>query len=295
MNSIKNLIKKYLIFTKSGLKILKYNGYDSNDLKLIKSNRRFLNIHKGERCFILGNGPSILTEDLSALKNEMVFVVNQASKASYYKELKPNYYFCVDEVFFKLDRNVEQENQVIESFRKLRFDDCSPECFLPSKFRKAIQNKYSLSNLTINYFVETFRMTDNWKSFVDYSKVVPAFGTVVQYCITMAVYMGFKEIYLLGCDNTGILVTINSLLNESNEHLYSYNVSENEKLRMKNMVRENGLEAYCESYLYTLQDYRKLFNYCKKFDVKLVNCSSTTVIDSISRMKLIDLLYKEKV
>lgn len=295
MNKIKNIIKKYLIFTKPGLKILKYNGYDSNDLKLIKSNRKFLNIHKGERCFILGNGPSVLTEDLSPLKNEMVFVVNQASKAKYYKKVRPDYYFCVDEVFFKLDSSVEQENQVIESFKNLKFDNYSPECFIPSKFREVIRDKYRLSNLNINYFVETFRMTDDWKSFIDYSKVVPAFGTVVQYCITMAVYMGFKEIYLMGCDNTGILVTINSLLNENNEHLYSYKVSENEKQRMENMVKKNGLEAYCESYLYTLQDYRKLFNYCKKFEVKLVNCSSKTVIDSLPRMNMVDLFNKRYV
>ena len=140
--------------------------------------------------------------------------------------------------------------------------------------------------MDINCFVDSFKMTDkyNWK--MDYSKVVPAFGTVVQYAITLAIYMGFTEIYLLGCDNTGILVTINSILKNNMNDMYSYSVGNEEKERMEKMVSINGLEEYCKSYLYTLQDYRRLYEYCYKKNIKLVNCSSTTVLDSIPKMSL---------
>ena len=40
---------------------------------LIKTNIILKNKHKGERCFILGSGPSIKDEDLKPLKNEIVF------------------------------------------------------------------------------------------------------------------------------------------------------------------------------------------------------------------------------
>ena len=43
---------------------------------LIKTNINLKNKHKGEKCFILGSGPSINDEDLKPLKNEIVFALN---------------------------------------------------------------------------------------------------------------------------------------------------------------------------------------------------------------------------
>lgn len=281
---LKNFIKKNILFIKPGLAITKFGGFESKDLDIIKSNKKFKNRHDGERCFILGNGPSLRNEDLSKLSNEVVFAVNQIAKLDDYKSIRPDYYFCVDQVFFSLNPSDEEDAQTINTFLELKNEKCDPQCFIPARFKKDIR-RYGLNDLKVNYFIDAYRMTDKYNGIVDYSKVVPSFGTVVQYAITMAVYMGFKEIYLLGCDNTGILVTINSVLKEDNQRLYAYKVSDEENRRMERMVSRNGLEAYCESYLCTLQDYRKLFLYCKRNNVKLVNCSSTTVIDSIPRME----------
>ena len=41
----------------------------------------YMNKHKDQRCFILGNAPSLLDEDLSLLKNEKVFITNRGYKA----------------------------------------------------------------------------------------------------------------------------------------------------------------------------------------------------------------------
>jgi len=43
---------------------------------------QFKNKHQGERCFILGNSPSLQEESLSLLKDETVFIVNKG-----YREL----------------------------------------------------------------------------------------------------------------------------------------------------------------------------------------------------------------
>ncbi len=39
--------------------------------------RKFRSIHKGEDCFILGNGPSLNKIDLSLLKNYHIFGLNK--------------------------------------------------------------------------------------------------------------------------------------------------------------------------------------------------------------------------
>jgi hypothetical protein len=50
------------------------------DSRLVESQQRvqrFHNLHKGERCFILGNGPSLNKTDLSLLQKEFTFGMNR--------------------------------------------------------------------------------------------------------------------------------------------------------------------------------------------------------------------------
>src|ERR1044072_5448632 len=42
--------------------------------ELLKRNEVFRNRHKGQRCFVLGNGPSLRNQDLTPLANEITFV-----------------------------------------------------------------------------------------------------------------------------------------------------------------------------------------------------------------------------
>ena len=45
--------------------------------KSINFLNKYKNIHKGERCFIIGNGPSLNKTDVSKLKNEYCFGMNR--------------------------------------------------------------------------------------------------------------------------------------------------------------------------------------------------------------------------
>ena len=58
------------------MKIMNLTRRDKRIKKIIKHNKKFNNIHKGERCFILGNGPSLREVDLGLLENEFVFTCN---------------------------------------------------------------------------------------------------------------------------------------------------------------------------------------------------------------------------
>ena len=74
---IKNRIKHFIppiltnniIYFRNYFSFLKYKN-------LIIKNIKLKNIHQGERCFILGSGPSIINEDLIPLQNEIVFALN---------------------------------------------------------------------------------------------------------------------------------------------------------------------------------------------------------------------------
>ena len=57
---------------------------------------RFRNIHRGERCFVMGNGPSLNKMDLNKLSNEIVFGCNAVFLLFERIAWRPKYFVCVD-------------------------------------------------------------------------------------------------------------------------------------------------------------------------------------------------------
>src|SRR5437870_4954347 len=56
-------------------------------------------IHRGKRCFILGNGPSLKQQDLSLLRDEHVFVTNWFVLQEEFQKLRHSY-LCVSDPHF---------------------------------------------------------------------------------------------------------------------------------------------------------------------------------------------------
>lgn len=52
--------------------------------------------HLGQRCFILGNAPSLNEHDLTRLANEVVFMVNRSFQYPSYEAIAPTYHVFVD-------------------------------------------------------------------------------------------------------------------------------------------------------------------------------------------------------
>ncbi|WP_026659360.1 6-hydroxymethylpterin diphosphokinase MptE-like protein [Butyrivibrio sp. AC2005] len=291
-----NIEKKKVLIKKSMAKHMNntllymfWTIINKNKKEILLKNKKFENIHLGKRCFILGNGPSIKAVNFADLKNEYVFTVNQFARFENAVDIKSNYHFWADESFFK-DDNSDGSKEVIETMKKISMDNADVVSFFPIGKRGFVTSHGINKNMRVSYFCSTYKLEDHMDEKIDYSKFTPQFGSVVQWCITMAIYMGFSEIYLLGCDNTGIANIVKSALKKDTEYDYGYVMSEAEKKRMQKLVNDKSLEAYVEAYLGELKDYRILYNYCLGRQIKLINCSAETVIDSIPRMKLDDVL-----
>ena len=64
----------------------KYRLTDGKKLSELKG------CHKGQRCFIIGNGPSLKAEDLDKLQNEICFASNMIYKIYDQTSWRPTYY-----------------------------------------------------------------------------------------------------------------------------------------------------------------------------------------------------------
>lgn len=252
---------------------------------LLEENKALKNVLQGKRCFILGNGPSLKTQDLSILKDEIVFTVNQAARNDAFQIIKTTYHFWTDPNLFVLDENSEADMSIIDVMKNVRTQDNNPICFFPLDKYDFVKN-YNLGNVLNIRFIspELGWLYENFDEPIELDKQIPVFGTVVQYAISAAIYMGASEIYIMGCDNTGIVNSVNSILEENDGSNYGYEVTELERIRMQRTAKRNGLELDALAYYNDIKSYRLLYDYCVKRKIKLFNCSSRTVIDSIPKV-----------
>ena len=167
------------------------------------------------------------------LKDEIVFTVNQISRHQDFAKLETNYHFWADPIFFNLSKDKPEDIELIEVFKKINTEDNKPVCFLPDFAFDFVKNFNLESELNISYYCAKYYFYDDYNYDFDFTKIIPGFNTVVQYAVAMAIYMGVSEIYLLGCDSTGIISTINAYMDEDSNEAYAYNVTANEQKRIK--------------------------------------------------------------
>lgn len=152
---------------------------------------QFKGIHKGKRCFIIGNGPSLRTEDLDVLakQKEICFGLNLIHIAYQNTRWRPDY-ICVSDtlVIKKNGGKIMKNNQcplfMADSFLRFYEDEWPDERIL--LFRKLYPKES-------DNFEHSFSM--------NITEGICNANSVAYYAFQIAVYMGFEEIYLLGMDN----------------------------------------------------------------------------------------------
>ena len=163
----------------------------------IKTRRRYRNsfkslknIHKGKRCFIIGNGPSLTSEDLTLLKEEYTFAANRIFYIFNKTPWRPTYYCAQDDV-------------VIQDIAD-KFEAIEPEVsrmFLISESQKIVSSNVIKSD-KVQFFCAEYVSAHKHVGFSEkIEDHICGGGTITYAAIQIAAYMGFSEIYLLGVDH----------------------------------------------------------------------------------------------
>ena len=166
----------------------------------------FKGIHCGERCFIVATGPSLTLDDLEKIKYEYSFsmnsIINLYSKTNY----RPTYYLIQDGL-------VEQRlrNKLIYAKHNVSFIGIGniggfKSSGVLNKHQAKRYQSYIPYNLDVAYHIIDmyYSAPDKIKAKFsnDCAQIVYDGCTVTYSAIQLACYMGFKEIYLIGCDAT---------------------------------------------------------------------------------------------
>lgn len=144
-------------------------------------------IHKGRRCFIIGNGPSLEVPDLDriAQNGDITFGFNRIYKIFSETQWRPSYYLSQD--YKMLTSSCAELNSVL----------------LPNKFVPIETKWYNGVNIVnAHYFhIKNLRIGEKYGFSDDISRYVVDSNTVAFTAMQFAVYMGIKEIYLIGVDH----------------------------------------------------------------------------------------------
>jgi len=147
------------------------------------------NKFKGERCFIVGNGPSLNQHDLSLLKDEYSFAVNSI----YYKTDETGYrptFFVVE------DSSVMAEN--IDRIKEYE----APYKFFPTNYKSLHPEGDNVYFFKMNrsFYEKSSPFYCIPRFSADASKVLYCGQSVTYINLQLAYFMGFTEVYLIGMD-----------------------------------------------------------------------------------------------
>lgn len=145
--------------------------------------RTLQNHFQDERVFILGNGPSLNRTPLELLENEYTFVTNRAYLLFDRLKWRPTFYTALD---WRVVPDVAHEINMLTGI----------VCFFEKRFQSILRDGSDVFWYTHG---PARRSEDKIFSYNIHEGVRGA-GSVIGACIQIAFYLGFREIYLLGCD-----------------------------------------------------------------------------------------------
>lgn len=265
----------YLIYRK----LYSINSLNKNSKKILNRNKQFQNKHKGQRAFVIVNGPTLKNQNLEFLKNEITFVVSAFYKHDIVEKWQPTYYSILDKAFFE---NTEKSNLF---FKELNNRIINSTFFIPL-FRGYKANKErKLLPFDKTYYIATAGLP-NLK--IDMTNFVQSFQSVSSFALAQAIYMGCSEIYLLGFDHDYLAYR------GIDRHFYSGGTL---KGHISSNTPLSEMYTYDEEMTACLKlwrNYRFLDKIAKKNHIKIYNATDGGYLDVFERVNYESLFSKNE-
>ena len=207
---------------------------------------KYKDSHKNERCFVIGNGPSLTIEDLDCLyeNGEFCFAFNKIYKIYGQTKWRANVLGIVDPLTLKgsEDDIPNLKGIVIISDEWNR------------SYEKIFENAEYYHNYTETYYPNYPRFSDDMTR-----GMYRGFSSVYNIGLQMAAYMGFSEIYLLGVDHNNF----GDVTHPQNHFIPDYYNEKEREMRAKSsdhFYEEEITMAYQKAELYSRKNGFRIFN-----------------------------------
>lgn len=267
--------------------------YKSTDVKKISSK---------ENLIILGNGPS-LNKDFDNLvkvnRNKFdILGVNSFSRTDYYDKIKPDYYFLLDNYYWKKDLaedHIQDRDAIIKNI--IEKTDWKMVILAPTEVRNSAfcNSLMTNKNITFSFFNRLpINGFESLRSFLVGKKLGIFSGqNVILGALSVSLNLDYKKIYLLGVDhslhmtmkvNNGneVLVNQKHFYKEEDRGHVKYSRDHDEKALKINELFNVWATAFGE--------YVTIENYAKKKNIKIYNLTCDSFIDAFERKNISEIL-----
>lgn len=201
---MKNIIKDWLLppallnaVMDTGAAIQLFTGHSAADRRLLKESFSLKDSHAGKRCFILGAGSSVVSQDLKKLHGEHVISVSNTFVHPDFGYIQPRYH-VVPSMLQSHGKLYEQERFVVW-LREMEASTPGSEMVFHIGDREMIESHGLFIGRHIHWV--RYARCVRYESAPIRPDRIPPVWSVSELAITMAVYMGYERIYLLGIDH----------------------------------------------------------------------------------------------
>jgi hypothetical protein len=273
---IDNFIKSYLRNFYYDVKELIVHDRDLLDNVKLKDK------YRGKRIFILGSGGSIKLYDLKQLENENVMTQNNFHVHPDINKINPAFHCVVP--YYQTEKEqdawVDWIGDMEEKMPETRF-------FWGKNTKEIISDKFPKINDRSYYIKAKYNVLTLNKARIDMTKTLMSIPTATTQCISIALYMGFSEIYLLGFDNDQIFHE-----RKTQNRFYGMSKITDTDAERDILNKQRGKEittSWFNKWL-TSKQLDLLEKYALENDISVINASNEGILDNFIRKPLIDII-----
>jgi len=246
---------------------------------ILDRNRELRDRHAGERCFILATGPSIKKQNLKLLKGETCIAVSNFFVHPDYKVIQPKYY-CVAGWHPPITEEAWRN-----WMKDIAAGSGSATMFFSLADRIRIERQGVYSQRQAYYLHDKTCDFDASQDVLDITRSVPKPCSVSIMALEIAIYMGFQEIYLLGCDHDAIM--------HHNVSRHFYDEKEHAMVRSGyNEWDGVDVEFHCQSYLKLWGQFKSLRRIAVSRGIRISNATEGGMLDVFENVALQSLFTK---
>ncbi len=250
------------------------------DQSLFEKNEKLKNIHTNDRCFVIATGPSLKEQDLTLLKDEITIGISGLYTHKDIKVFNPKYY--VSTPIFRYHGELYDEETFIADLREMDAalnDDTI--MFFDIYDKPYIERNNVFSNKEIHW-LQYIPWDEEPFDEIDL-KNLANIRLASEVMFYVALYLGFKDIYMLGIDHTWF-DGINIYFDQSrNDKFFKSGKDIAMELNM-------GSENMMESHAMVFKKY-KVF-YALKQNIYNANSNQNTYVDMFPKIKYEELFKK---
>lgn len=243
---------------------------------ILERNGQFRDKYKGKRGFVIGNGSSLTSLDLSLLQSEVTFAMNRIYLYEPCKNMVPTFYCALDHADELIkpdgDKFLQELNKNIHPVEGYFFHlSAKPytQRYVPVHRSYYVKTDVAVETLT--------SVEKDW----DIDGQIPGCRSTAQLAIILAMYCGCDPIYLIGMDSDWLSHR------GIDKHVYGGDESDHNL----------GTTPYTELMSASLRQFRGyevIRKYANNRNVRIINATPGTFLDVFPQVKYSDLFGGNK-